>query len=89
MASEDLLDLAQTAIMRVADIASLLGVQHKRPICGRLGAELLLTTDYLDTSGLDQEERLRIRILKLLGDVEMICTVSTQGYCTKPLQPSI
>lgn len=78
MASEDLLDLAQTAIMRVAHIASLLGVQHKRLLCGRLSAELLLTTEYLDTSRLDQEERLRIRISKLLGDVEMICTVSTQ-----------
>jgi hypothetical protein len=89
MASEDPLDLAQTAIVRVADIASLLGVQYKRPICGRLGAELLLVADYLDTAGLDQEERLRLRISKLLRDVEMICTVRTQRTIPRRPQPSL
>ncbi|RFU73338.1 hypothetical protein TARUN_8912 [Trichoderma arundinaceum] len=74
MSSEDPLDFAYTAIARVADIASLLGVQHKRPICGRLGAELLLVADYLDTADHDQEERLRLRISKLLKDVETICS---------------
>ena len=78
MSSEDPLDFAYTAIARVADIASLLGVQHKRPICGRLGAELLLVADYLDTADHDQEERLRLRISKLLKDVETICSVSIQ-----------
>jgi hypothetical protein len=72
----DPLDLAQVAIMRVADIASLLGVRRKRPICGRLGAELLLVVDYLNTVSLDQEELLRVRISKLLRDVERICCVS-------------
>lgn len=54
MASEDPIDLAQTAISRVADIASSLGVEYKRPVCGRLGAELLLVANYIDTTGLDQ-----------------------------------
>ena len=85
MVSEDPLDLAQSAIVRVADIASLLGVQCKRPICGRLGAELLLVADYLNTAGLDQEEQLRLRISKLLRDIEMICSVSTQDlFLTVP-----
>lgn len=78
MASEDPLDLAYTAIVRVADTASLLGAKHKRPICGRLGAELLLVADCLNTADHDQEERLRLRISKLMEDVETICRVSAQ-----------
>lgn len=89
MAWEDPLDLAQTAIVRVADIAALLGVLYKRPICGRLGAELLLVAEYLNTAGLDQEERLRLRISKLLRDIETICTVSTQGPIAGRSQPSL
>jgi hypothetical protein len=80
MVPEDPLDQAQVGIARVADIASLLGVEQKRPICGRLGAELLLVTEYLNTAGLDQEERLRVRISKLLRDVERICSVSPTGF---------
>jgi len=79
MEFEDPLDLAQVAIVRVADIASLLGVRLRLPICGRLGAELLLVVDYLNTASLDQEELLRVRISKLLRDVERICCVSNQG----------
>ena len=60
-------------------------------ICGRLGAELLLVADYLNTAGLDQEEQLRLRISKLLRDVEMICSVqvSTQGPIPDRPQPSL
>lgn len=76
MASEDPLDLAYTAIARVADTASQLGFKHKRPICGRLGAELLMIADCLNTADHDQEERLRLRISKLMKDVETICRVS-------------
>ena len=75
MMSEDPLDLAQTAIARIAVIASRLAVQYKRPVCGRLSAELLLVAIHLDTAGLDQEEQLRVRISKLLRDVEMICSL--------------
>ena len=75
MVLEDPLDLAQIAIARVADIASRLGAQFKQRLCGRLGAELLLVAVYLNTADLDQEEQLRVRILKLLRDVEMICSV--------------
>lgn len=91
MVSEDPLDLAQTAIVRVADIASLLGVEYKRPVCGRLAAELLLVADYLNTAGLDQEEQLRLRISKLLRDVEMICSVqvSTKGLIPDHPQLSV
>lgn len=78
MASEDLLDFAQSAITQVAHIASQLGVKYACPICGCLGAELLLVADYLNTAGLDQEER---RISKLLKDVERICNVSTKELC--------
>lgn len=77
MESEDPLDLAQASIARVADIASSLGVEHRRPVCGRLGAELLLVAHYIDTAGLDQEKRLRVRISKLMRDVEIVCNVST------------
>lgn len=53
--SMELLDLAQSAIGEVAHIASELDVKHKKPICGRLGAELLLVTWYLETAGEDQK----------------------------------
>lgn len=76
MASEDPIDFAYTAIAQVANIASLLGVESKRPLCGRLGAELFLIANYIDTAGLDQERRLRLRISKLLRDVEAMCNVS-------------
>lgn len=78
MASEDPLDIACIAIMGVAHIASLLGINHRRPICGTLGAELLLVADCLNTADHDQEEQLRLRISKLMNDVETICRVSTQ-----------
>ncbi|KAL7920406.1 peptidase S8/S53 domain-containing protein [Trichoderma austrokoningii] len=68
MASEDPLDLAYTAISRVADTALLLGAKHKRPICGHLGALLFLVTNCLATADLDEEER-----LQLMRHVETIC----------------
>ncbi|KAI9928487.1 hypothetical protein ASPWEDRAFT_50364 [Aspergillus wentii DTO 134E9] len=76
MALIDPIDLAQTAIVRVAEIALVLGVQYKRQICGRLGAELFLVAESLDRAGLDQEEQLRVRISKLLREVEGICSCS-------------
>lgn len=72
---DDPLDLAQNALIGVAHIASRLGAQQKRPICGRLGAELFLVADYLDTAGLEHEHDLRHRVSKLLSDVESICNV--------------
>ncbi|KAK1148502.1 hypothetical protein N8T08_009507 [Aspergillus melleus] len=84
MATEDPIDFAHTAILQVAHIASSLGVELKRPVCARLGAELLLVADYIDTAGLDQENRLRLRISKLLRDVETICNwphhIQKNGY---------
>ncbi|KAI9042925.1 S8/S53 family peptidase [Aspergillus affinis] len=84
MATEDPIDFAHTAILQVAHIASSLGVELKRPVCARLGAELLLVADYIDTAGLDQENRLRLRISKLLRDVETICNwphqIRKNGY---------
>lgn len=77
METEDPLDFAHAAIVRVATIAALLGVESKRPVCGRLGAVLFLVANYIDTAGLDQEKQLRLRISKLLRDVEAICNAST------------
>ncbi|KAL4985727.1 subtilisin-like protein [Aspergillus falconensis] len=79
METEDPIDFARAAIAQVAKIASLLGVESKRPVCGRLGAELYLVADYIDTAGLDQEKRLRMRIHKLLRDVEAICNWPHNG----------
>lgn len=76
MATEDPIDFAHAVIDKVANIASSLGVELRRPVCGRLGAELFLVAKYIDTAGLDQENRLRLRIFKLLRDVEAICNVS-------------
>lgn len=85
MESEDPIDFAHTAIAQVANIASLLGVESKRPLCGRLGAELFLVANYIDTAGLDQERRLRLRISKLLRDVEAMCNVSVaENYIPHP-----
>ncbi|KAJ5174596.1 subtilisin-like protein [Penicillium canariense] len=78
MATEDPLDFAHAAIVQVANIASSLGGESKRPVCGRLGAELFLVADYIDTAGLDQEKRVRLRIPKLLRDVEAICNARTK-----------
>lgn len=80
MATEDPLDFAHTAISRVAKIAHLRGVESKQPVCGRLGAELFIIADYLDTAGLDQEKQLRLRESKLLRGVEAICNVKTSEY---------
>ncbi|KAJ5507504.1 subtilisin-like protein [Penicillium freii] len=77
MATEDPIDFAHAAIAQVANIAPLLAVEYKRLVCGRLGAELYLVANYIDTAGLDQEKRLRFRISKLLRDVEAICN---NGY---------
>ncbi|KAL7966315.1 hypothetical protein HDV63DRAFT_172848 [Trichoderma sp. SZMC 28014] len=55
---------------------SIAGAKHKRPICGRLGAELLLVADCLNSPDHDQEDRLRLRISKLMKAVETICRVS-------------
>lgn len=73
--SPDPIDIARVAIERVAGIAVQVGVQYKRPICGLLAAQLLLTTYDLDDSGFDEEKRLRLRLLKLLKDVQLICSV--------------
>ncbi|KAJ5718316.1 hypothetical protein N7488_003962 [Penicillium malachiteum] len=81
----DPLELAQVAISRVANIASELGVELRRPVCGRLGAELLLLADYIDKASQDQEDQLRSRIFKLLRDVESICRSSEE---TKSLEKS-
>lgn len=75
---EDPIDLALIAIDRVAHIASTLGVRSRRPQCGALGAELLLIASYLNSAGLDEEERVRMRISKLLREIEHVCNVSTQ-----------
>ncbi|KAJ5208734.1 subtilisin-like protein [Penicillium cf. viridicatum] len=84
METEDPIDFAHAAIAQVANIASSLAVEYKRPVCGRLGAELYLVANYIDTAGLDQEKRLRFRISKLLRDVEAICNwphqVPKNGY---------
>lgn len=76
MATEDPIDFAHAAIAQVANIACTLAFDYKRPVCSRLGAELYLVANYIDTAGLDQEKRLRFRISKLLRDVEAICNVS-------------
>lgn len=76
--STELLDLAQFAIRQAANITSELGVKHKKLICGRLGAELLLVRWYLEAVGEDQEKCLRLRIPRLLRDVGRICNVSDE-----------
>ena len=78
MILDDPLDIAQSALVRVANLASQLGAHKKRPICGRLGAELLLAADFLKSAEFDQQEQLRSRSLKLLRDVELICRVSSR-----------
>ncbi|KAJ5971397.1 subtilisin-like protein, partial [Penicillium vulpinum] len=84
MATEDPIDFARAAISQVATIACSLGAKLKLPVCGRLGGELYIVADYIDRVGLDQEKRLRLRISKLLRDVEAICNwpheVPRNGY---------
>lgn len=75
MESEDPIDFAHAAIEQVARIALALGIESKRRACGRLGAELWLVAAHIDTAGLDQETKLRLKITKLLRFVESICNV--------------
>ncbi|OGM41817.1 hypothetical protein ABOM_009628 [Aspergillus bombycis] len=74
------LDLTQASILRVAHIASELGAQCKRPVCSRLGVELLLLANYFDTAVWDQEKHLRLCISTLLRDIEIICNVCRTNY---------
>jgi hypothetical protein len=77
MALKDLLDLAQTAIRRVAEIARILGTYSKEPMLTSLGAELWLAGEYLDSVDCnDDEGELLLHIQKLLRHVEKICSVS-------------
>lgn len=76
MHSEDPLDFAQIAIERVAYIATLLEVEYKRQLCSSLGAQVLIVADFIGTASLDQDEWLRLRISKLLGVVENLCSVN-------------
>jgi hypothetical protein len=73
----DPFDLAHVAFPIVSAIASRVGCEKRRPICGRLGGELWILTDTLDSRTSDQEERMRLKIWKLVKEVERICTVGS------------
>ena len=75
-AYEVLIELAPKAFERVSHIATALGAlgRTKKPeICGRLGGELLIAADHLSCAGPEQHGG---RVLKLVRDVERICSVS-------------
>ena len=77
-----LLELAQSAFPRVTDIAMRLGVETKIPIYARLGCELCVLTEELNSpSSPDQEELLQRRIGKLLREIEKVSTVSMRIPC--------
>jgi hypothetical protein len=72
MESEDLLDFAKAAIVRVAQIATELGVKGRKPQWGLFGGMLIQIDVCLYDDDLEQENQLR----KLLRDIETMCTVS-------------
>ncbi|KAM0260794.1 hypothetical protein ACHAQJ_002560 [Trichoderma viride] len=70
MESEDLLDFAEAAIVRVAQIATGLGVKWRKPQWGLFGG-MLMQIDVQSYDELEQEKKLR----KLLRDIEIMCTL--------------
>ncbi|KAJ6157218.1 hypothetical protein N7497_006103 [Penicillium chrysogenum] len=76
MDDTDLLEIAETAIFRVSTIAVALGQEKKIQSCGELGAQLFIICRSLDalTSGI--EDNVQGILLKLLADVERVCSVT-------------
>jgi hypothetical protein len=74
MDPEEALELAQHAIEKVSRIAILLGQKKQRIVCGRLGGELFILSDHLQSLS-DQVDQIS-KVPKLLRDIERICCVS-------------
>jgi hypothetical protein len=80
MDDTDLLEIAETAIFRVSMIAVALGQEKKIHSCGELGAQLFIICRSLDalTSGI--EDNVQGILLKLLADVERVCSVTVRSF---------
>lgn len=72
----DLLEIAQTAIFRVSEIALALGAEKGLQLCRNLGAELFIMWYSLNAPTSEDEESMREWVLKLLRDVERVCSVT-------------
>jgi hypothetical protein len=75
MDDSDILEIAQTAIFRVSEIALALRAKGSR-LCHSLGAELFITWYALNALTYKDEESMRELVSKLLRDVERICSVA-------------
>lgn len=78
MDDPDPLEIAQTAIFRVSEIALALGEKGSM-LCRSLGAELFITWYSLNTPMYKDEESTRELVLKLLRDVERVCSVTVSA----------
>lgn len=76
MDDSDPLEIAQTAIFRVSEIALALGAEKGLQLCRRLGAELFIVWYSLNAPTSEDEESMRELVLKLLRDVERVCSVT-------------
>ncbi|KFY79163.1 hypothetical protein V499_01822 [Pseudogymnoascus sp. VKM F-103] len=75
MDNPDLLEIAPTAIFRVSEIALALGANGFQ-LCHSLGAELFIVWYCLNAPTSEDDERMRELVLKLLRDVERVCSVT-------------
>jgi len=76
MDDSDPLGIAQTAIFRVSEIALALGAEKELQLCRSLGAKLFIVWYSLNAPTPEDEESMRELVLKLLRDVERVCSVT-------------
>jgi len=76
MDDPDPLEIAQTAIFRVSEIALVLGAEKGLQLCRTLGAELFIVWYSLSAPTPKDEESMRELVLKLLRDLERVCSVT-------------
>jgi hypothetical protein len=86
MDDSDPLEIALTAIFRVSEIALTLGAKGLQ-LCHSLGAELFIVWYSLNAPTSEDEESMRELVLKLLRDVERVCSVTVS--CPFPPRESL
>ena len=72
----DLFELAPDALLAIAHVATRIGADKRDRHFGELGGRLATLSESLQCSiTVDQEEKSRGRIRKLLRELERVCTV--------------
>jgi hypothetical protein len=75
MNEPNMLEIAQTAIFRLSEIALALGAEKGLQLCCSLGAELFIVWYSLNAPTSEDEGKMQGLISKLLRDIERVCSV--------------